>query len=176
MNYSADGLVLMSVNMKDLEERFWNWKGALESKGLKVNPKKTKVTVSRLEGELFKSMIDPCGVCGRRAVANSVFCTKCGNWVHGRCAKIKRATARFDIHFVCSRCRETMEGFVDSIKKLCDEVETVNGICYVKDRCRETMETTVDSIEKLCNEVETVNGFCYMKDRPNSSGGCKALL
>ena len=27
-----------------------------------------------------------------------------------------------------------MEGTVDSIEKLCDEVETVNGLCYLGDR------------------------------------------
>ena len=27
-----------------------------------------------------------------------------------------------------------MEGTVDSIEKLCDEVETVNGFCYLRDR------------------------------------------
>ena len=87
----ADGLVLMSKTMEDLNARFWNWKDALESKDVKVNTKKTKVMVSRSEGELlvFKSMIDPCGVCGRRVMANSVLCTKCGNWVYDRCAKIK---------------------------------------------------------------------------------------
>ena len=53
-----------------------------------------------------------------------VLCTKCGNWVHGKCAKIKRATARLALHFVCSKCIGTME--VDLIEKWCDEVETVN--------------------------------------------------
>ena len=86
----ADDLVLMSKDMEDLKERFWNWEDALESKGLKVNTRKTKVMVSTLEGELFKSKIDPCGVCGRRVMANSVLCTKCGNWVHGRCVKIRK--------------------------------------------------------------------------------------
>ena len=43
---SADGLVLMSETMKDLKEKFWNWKDALESKGLKVNTRKTKVMVA----------------------------------------------------------------------------------------------------------------------------------
>ena len=66
--------------MEDLKKRFWNWKDALESMGLKVNNTKTKVIVSRSEGELFKSKIDPCGVCERRVMANSVMCTKCGNW------------------------------------------------------------------------------------------------
>ena len=35
-------LVLMSKNMEDLKERFWNWKDTLESKGLKINTRKTK--------------------------------------------------------------------------------------------------------------------------------------
>jgi len=31
--------------------------------------------VSGTEGELPKSKIDPCGICGRRVMANSVHCT-----------------------------------------------------------------------------------------------------
>ena len=48
--------------------------------------------------------------------------------------KIKRVTARLAMQFVCSKCRAIMERTVDSIKKLCDEVETVNGFCYLGDR------------------------------------------
>ena len=66
----ADDLALISETMEDLKKIFWNWKYALESKGLKVNTRKTKVMVSGSEGELFKSKIDPCGVCGRRVTAN----------------------------------------------------------------------------------------------------------
>ena len=77
---------------------------------------------------------DPYGVCGMRVMANSALCTKCENWTQGRCAKTKRAIARLAMHFVCSKCRGIMEGTVDSIEKLCDEVETVNGLCYLRDR------------------------------------------
>ena len=80
-------------------------------------------------------------------MANSVLCTKCGNWVHGRCAKTKRATGRLAIYFVCSNCREIMEGTMDSIEKLCDEVETVNVFCYLE-----------------------------LGDTPNSSGNCEAAV
>ena len=110
----------MSETLEDIKERFWNWKHILESKGLKVNTSKAKVMVSEWEGELFKSIIDPCGVCGRRVMANSVLCSKCGNWVHNRCAKIKRATARLAMHFICLKCKEIMEVMVSSIKRLCD--------------------------------------------------------
>ena len=115
--------------MKYVKKRFWNWKDALKSKYLMVNTRITKVVVSGSEGELFKSKIDPCGVCGRRVMANSVLCTKCRNWVHGTSAKIKRVTARLAMHFVCSKCQGMMKGTVDSIEKLCDEVERINGFC-----------------------------------------------
>ena len=45
----ADDFVFMSKTMEDLKERFYNWKNALESKGLKVNTRKTKVMVSGSE-------------------------------------------------------------------------------------------------------------------------------
>ena len=38
------------------------------------------------------------------------------------------------MHFVCSKCKGIMKGTMDSIEKLCDEVETVNGFCYLGDR------------------------------------------
>ena len=50
--------------------------------------------------------------------------TKCENWVHGKCAKTKRAIAKLAMHFVCSKCKRIMEGTVDLIKKSCDEMET----------------------------------------------------
>lgn len=130
----ADDLVLMSDTMENLKERFENWKKELEAKGLKVNTMKTKVMVSGTEGELFRSKIDPCGICGRRVMSNSLLCTKCGNWVHGRCAKIKRVTNRLAMCFVCSKCMGVIAKNSDSIEKLCDEVETVNGFCYLGDR------------------------------------------
>ena len=37
----ADDLVLISKTMEDLKERFCNWKNELESKGLRVNTRKT---------------------------------------------------------------------------------------------------------------------------------------
>ena len=130
----ADDLVIMNKDMEDLKERFGNWKNALESRGLKVNAKKTKLMVSRSEGKVYICKIDPCGVCGRRVMANSVLCTKCGSWVYGKCAKIKRVTARLAMHFVCLKCKGIMEGRIDLIEKLYDEVKTVNGFCYLGDR------------------------------------------
>ena len=38
------------------------------------------------------------------------------------------------MHFVCSKCNGIMEGTVDSIEKLWDQVETVNEFCYLGDK------------------------------------------
>ena len=38
------------------------------------------------------------------------------------------------MHFVCLKCKEIMVEMVDSIEKLCDEVETMIGFCYLGDR------------------------------------------
>ena len=38
--------------MQGLREKFWKWKEAFESKGLKVNLRQTKVVVSGAEGEV----------------------------------------------------------------------------------------------------------------------------
>ena len=51
----ANDFVLISETMKDLKERFWNWKDALESKSLKVNTTKTNVMVSGSEGNCSKA-------------------------------------------------------------------------------------------------------------------------
>ena len=56
------------------------WKEAFESKGLKVNLRKTKVVVSgstTMDG-MSKIKVDPCGVCCLRVKANSVLCLQCG--------------------------------------------------------------------------------------------------
>ena len=61
----ADDLVLMSKMMEGLREKFLKWKEAFESKGLKVNLGKTKVVVSRTEGEVYIDKVYPCGICGK---------------------------------------------------------------------------------------------------------------
>ena len=97
----ADDLVLTSETMEGLGEKVWQWKEALDSKGLKVNLGRTKLVVSGAEAEVTVSKIDPCGICGKRVMANSVLCVKCRKWIHGRCAKVKRVTLRLGRDFVC---------------------------------------------------------------------------
>ena len=73
----ADDLVLMSETMEGLREKFSKWKEVFESTWLKVNIGKTKVVVSGAEGDVSVSKIDPCGICGKRVMRNSVLYVKC---------------------------------------------------------------------------------------------------
>ena len=126
----ADDLVLTSEMMEGLREKFWKWKEAFESKGLKVNLTKTKVVVSRAEGEVTVNKIDPCGICGKQVMANSVLCVKCRKWIHGKRATVKRVTLRLGRDF----CKKQADGFMASVEELCEEMETLRGFCYLGDR------------------------------------------
>ena len=73
----------------------------MEDKGLKVNVGKTKMMVSRTEGEI-------------------VCCTQCMKWIHGRCTKMKKVTCSFARHFVCRKCTDVEDGTEELVKVLCD--------------------------------------------------------
>ena len=49
----------------------------------------------------------------------------CENWIHGRCAKIKRVTNRLVVDFKCMKCKEFNKNTVVQKEKLNDDVETV---------------------------------------------------
>ena len=101
-----------------------------------MNLGKTKVVVSGAEGEVTVSKVDPCGICGKRVMANSVLCVKCRKWIHGRCMKVKRVTLRLERDFVCGRCKKQADGFMDLVEELCEEVEMLRGFCYLEDRVK----------------------------------------
>ena len=52
-----------------------HWK--VEGKGLKVKIGKTKMMVSGTENAIALSKIEPCGICRKKVVSNSVCCTLC---------------------------------------------------------------------------------------------------
>ena len=98
--------------------------------------KKTKAMVSGSKGEVLKSKVDPCAKYGKRVMANSMMCTKCGKWVHDRCAKMKRVTSTLAKGFVCELCVHTKKGIVQPGEKLSifDQVDFVKSFCYLWDR------------------------------------------
>ena len=84
------------------------------------------MVVSGPEGEMSVSKIDPFGICGKRVMANSVLCLNCG--------KEKRVTLRLWRDFVCGRCKEQVDGSVEPVEELCEEVEMMRSFCYLGNR------------------------------------------
>ena len=56
---------------------------SIQEKGAEGEPREDKIGGSGAEGEVSVSKVDPCGICGKRVLANSVFYVKCGKWIHG---------------------------------------------------------------------------------------------
>ena len=86
----ADDLVIITKSLKELEDSYCSWKSIIESKGLVVSMKKTKVMVSALNhGPSFESGKHSCGVCFKGVGVSSILCILCNHWVHKRCSGLK---------------------------------------------------------------------------------------
>jgi hypothetical protein len=147
----ADDLVVMAKSEEELRDKLIAWKTAMEKKGLKVNMGKTKVMCSeRGRGNVNKSTNYPCGVCGLGVGDNSIFCTKCSQWVHKRCTKLKTLPTSND-NYICPKCKlvsETGSGFEN------DKEMSLNE----SDKC------------------EVVDKFCYLGDMSSAGGGADAAV
>mgnify|MGYP001800720366 CR=1 FL=1 len=115
-------------------EKFWKWKEAFNSKGLKVNLRKTKVIVTGAEGEVFVSKVDPCGYLWE--ASSSKFSVECEMWEMDpwKMHKSKEGHPEVGRDFVYGRCKKQLDGLVEPVEELCEEVETVRGFCYLGDR------------------------------------------
>ena len=58
-------------------------------------------------------------------------CTKCSEWVHGKCAKIKRVTSTLANGFVCKQRILTLKGIVETDIEILffDQLELVKSFC-----------------------------------------------
>ena len=100
----ADDLVIMADSLDELSVKLERWKAELSAKGLKVNTKKTKIMISKPgAGLVQKTGKYPCSVCSKGVGSNSIQCTKCKQWVHARCSRVKGKLAKVK-DFVCNSC------------------------------------------------------------------------
>ena len=101
-----------------------------------MNLAKTKVMASKI-GQISirqSSKKDPCDICGRKTMLIAVLCKSCGNWIHGRGAKIKRVTNTHAIDMRCRKFKECHRNVGDQEDKLHEDVETVTDFSYLGDR------------------------------------------
>ena len=85
----ANGLVIIAETEDELKMKLIKWKTKLEGKDLRVNMRKTKIMVSRIDLQTLKdSGKYPCSVCKKSVGSNSISCTKCLHWVHRKCSSV----------------------------------------------------------------------------------------
>ena len=86
---------MIAETEKELIRRLNEWKDNLQSKGMRVNMDKTKVTISG-ERQMVrqKDVRWPCGVCSKGVGSNSIQCSSCPKWVHKKCSGIKGSMSK----------------------------------------------------------------------------------
>ena len=118
-------------------EKFERWKVGMESKGLRVNTKKTKVLVSGCDiGPVSVSGRWPCSVYGNGVGSNSIFCGFCKHWVHKKCSGVKgrlRPIADFKCRCCTGDARPLDGRPVKSIAIGGETLEVVDKFCYLGD-------------------------------------------
>ena len=126
----ADDLVIMGDSWEEVEEKFVRWKGTLESKGLKVNVNKTKGMRVGKKSSSVISAIDPCAICGKRAMRNSIQCVKCGYWVHKMCLGIKGKLSS-GMNYECGSCNGVAND--EEMKFVKFGRDEIVEFCYLRD-------------------------------------------
>jgi len=77
----------------------------MKNRGIRENINKTKVMITGERQKITQKAVRwPCGVCGRDVSSNSILCTSCQKWVHGKCSGIKSSMYEVMKLFVYRGC------------------------------------------------------------------------
>ena len=77
-------MALVGKTLEGLKDRLKAWKGALESKGSRINVKKTKKMISSENGQKVAENKFPCAISRKGVGSNSILWPFCRCWVHKR--------------------------------------------------------------------------------------------
>ena len=136
----------MADSLDELSVKLERWKAELSAKVLNVNTKKTKIMISKPgAGPVQKTGKYPCSVCSKGVGSNSIQCTKCKQWVHARCSRVKGKFAEVK-DFVCNSCSSPS-----------------------LDTCEEEENIVIGN-----SSYEAVQRFCYLGDMLSTGGGAEA--
>jgi len=132
----ADDLVVIAEIEEDLIKRLNQWKDFAENRGMRGNVNKTKVMISgEWQKVMQKAVRWPCSVCGRGVVNNSIQCTSCKKWVHGKCSGINGRMYKAMKSFICGGCVNpiTVTGRTSVDIGGDANLELVDKFCYLGD-------------------------------------------
>ena len=83
--------------------------------------------ISGVVQEIQKSKEGPCGICSKKVMANSLICSKYNFWIHARCAKIPKVSAKL----ASLNCKSSTNFSARPVESLCDGIETVHSFLYL---------------------------------------------
>ena len=100
---NVDDLVLVSESTKNLLRNLVQFIESLSEKlRNEGQPQQNKIMMCGTEEETSRRDIDPCGMCCKGMMNNSIVCTKCRSWVHRRCMNKDEAigspVSKFSLH------------------------------------------------------------------------------
>ena len=148
----ADDLVIVADSLEKCVAKVKAWKEGLESKGLRVNMKKTMFMASGPKLDVLReSGKYPCAVCLTGVGNASISCTACNKWVHKRCSGRTVLFVDSANPYVCPRCKGDKE------------VRPIDGRPFVK-------------VQVGDEELDVVDLFCYLGDMISAGGGCEAAV
>ena len=95
--------LVIAAESEEAIKKFGVWKREMENRGLKVNINMTKLMVIGREPAVRPQRGRyPCGVCGKRVGANSIWCQCCERWCHQRCLELRNLKRAGD-NFRCPK-------------------------------------------------------------------------
>ena len=130
----ADDLAVIAETEEELIKRLNEWKDNVESKGMRVNMNKTKVSGER-QMVWQKAARWPCGVCNKGVGSNSLQGTRCQKWVHKKCSGIKGSMSKVAKSFICRGCLNRVTSAVRTSVDIgaSAKLELVDKFCYLGD-------------------------------------------
>ena len=141
----ADDLALIAEPLEECITKIEAWKSGMESKGLRVNSKKTKFMVSGIGlGQLRDSGAFPCGICRTGVGANSILCSQCSFWIHKKSSAVIGRLSDNPEH-ICPRFQGTAHP---------TDGRPINEVFFGEVK------------------MDVVPSFCYLGDMLSAGGGC----
>ena len=129
-------MALVTETLEDLKRRLEAWKGAFESKRLRVHFKKTKMMISSENAEKVAVEVKfHCAVCREGVGINSILCQISSCWLHKRCGGTRgklKEDSKFKYHIYANQLTEITEDCRDIVING-QSLEIAKNICYVGD-------------------------------------------
>ena len=128
----ADDLAVIAETEEELIERLRGWRESVESEGMGVGVGEAEVMISGGRQMVWRKAAGwPCGVCNKGVGSNSLQCTGCQRWVHGRCSGMGGGVSRVAQSFICRGCLSPVAGAVRTGVDVgaSAKLELVDGFC-----------------------------------------------